>query len=450
MKKGFKIVISTLAALLIICGVLFAVYKLMLDPHRQTLKPTIDSRGGVRADVQSLPLDEMLTFDQAKEDIDYVMGMLRGRHPAWLEDDNERVVAVEAQYLAELDALDEKRSDGVTVLEEWRSLCRIMHELYDGHSNICRSYSGDRYIDDVSQIIQYGAPVKINGEPTEDVFERLLALCQYETLEWAKLNFGDFFTNEACLALAGVDTSDGVTFTFDTGNDDLDAYCRFVPPDEPAEAASSSDDSKWVYYSIDDYNKIGVFTLASCIYDDEYRATVKEFFNSVSEAGVEDVIVDLRNNRGGNSLVANEFIKYLDIDGYYTWACHVRIGNHLIKNKRSYVKNEKQDPAFSGGIYVLTNTATYSSALDFTMCIMDNGIGQAIGEPSGNLPDSYGDILLFATPNSRLPFSVSYKRWFRIDESKAGLPLEPDFPCRADEAKNTAYTIILNGHKKIR
>lgn len=33
-----------------------------------------------------------------------------------------------------------------------------------------------------------------------------------------------------------------------------------------------------------------------------------------------------------------------------------------------------------------------------------------VGEPSGNLPDSYGDVLSFQMPNSKLMLCVFHKR----------------------------------------
>ena len=441
MGKTKKKIIFVVIAFIMVCAALLAVYGFMFDPHRGTLT----------GNIETLPLESALSRDQAKEDIDYVMSMLRSRHPAWLEEDNERVAAVEAQYLAELGVLNEKYPDGMTVLDEWKLIGRIMHELYDGHSGVRCHYSEYRFINDFSQISEYGPPVRINGEPTEDVFERFLSVRQYETVESAKTSFlSSALYNDVFLSLAGVDTRDGVTYTFDTGDGEIDFHYSYVPIADVAGKDSPSDDEKrvmnsWVGYSIDYKNQIGVFTLTECNYDDQYKSTVKEFFNAVSEADVKDVIVDLRGNGGGSSGVGNEFITYLDVDGYYEWADHVRLGNYLLKHKREYIKNRRSNPVFSGNVYVLTNTGTYSSAMDFTMLIMDNDIGKVVGEASGNLPDSYGDFLNFAMPNSKLLFTVSYKRWFRIDESKAGQLLEPDYPCDPNEALEKAYEIILSG-----
>lgn len=60
-------------------------------------------------------------------------------------------------------------------------------------------------------------------------------------------------------------------------------------------------------YSIDEKNNVGIFTLPTCQYDEYYRKMLGAFFEKVFSSGVENVVVDLRGNQGGNSRVANEF-----------------------------------------------------------------------------------------------------------------------------------------------
>jgi hypothetical protein len=424
-------------AVLIVCAVIiaalaaFAAYKCFLNPYRGT-------SGGAS---ETLALDTILTGNEAGEDVDYVMKMLRSRHPAWLEKDNARVEATEARYLAEMEAINASE-DGVSVLEEWRAVSRILHELGDGHTQVWASPAASLYIDDVGQLRQYGAPVKINGEPTEDVFERFCELFQYETVEYAKAIFeAKVLANKTYLTWIGVDTSYGVVFTFDMASGQRDCEYKFVTLKNVAGRGVSGSGEPWEYM-IDKDKTIGVFTLRSCEYNDQYKAAVRAFFSLVAESGADEIIVDLRGNGGGSSLCADEFIRYLDVDGYYGWPSHVRYGPILIKNKKGFNSNKKLGEGFSGDVYVLTDTRTFSAAMDFAMLIEDNGLGELVGEPSGNLPDSYGDLLTFAAPNSGLSFSVSYKRWFRIDETKAGLPVEPDWPCASAEAMDKAYELI--------
>lgn len=90
---------------------------------------------------------------------------------------------------------------------------------------------------------------------------------------------------------------------------------------------------------------------------------------------------------------------------------------------------------------MLTDTWTYSAAMDFAMLIQDNGLGTIVGSPSGNLPDSYGDCLFFQLPNSGMPLTVSYKRWYRIDKSKAGEPIMPDIVVEPEKALEKVYEL---------
>ena len=105
-------------------------------------------------------------------------------------------------------------------------------------------------------------------------------------------------------------------------------------------------------------------------------------------------------------------------------------------------EQERVWQVFDGQLYVLTNIKTYSAAMDFAMLIADNDLGIIVGEPSGNLPDSYGDILSFQMPNSKLMLCVSHKRWYRIDRSKSGQPIRPDYEVESSEALEKVYELI--------
>jgi len=59
--------------------------------------------------------------------------------------------------------------------------------------------------------------------------------------------------------------------------------------------------------------------------------------------------------------------------------------------------------------------------------VQDDHLGKIVGEPTGNAPSSYGDILSFTLPNSGLAYTVSFKRWVRPDPARdPAACLEPD------------------------
>ena len=434
MKRGFRVFLIIVAVLAVVFVTVFFGYKKWFDPHR----------GVIRGFAESKSLDDTLTLDEVKEDLNFTIKMLRERHPAWLEKKNEKVDALEAKYKEELAKLEESGKDSFTVLEEWQIIGSILHVMGDGHTTVRANTATPLYLEDNTQINAYGLPVKINGEPTDDVYEGFKSHFSYELEGFVKNNFENAIVYEYYLKWAGVDTSEGVTYTFETEEGPKDYHYSFVPYDEvKGIEADEPEVDDWVYYRVDRENKIGIFTLKDCEYDNKYIETVRNFFVEVDATGTKDVILDLRGNGGGNSLVANEFISYLGVDEIMGLRYHVRYGNILIKLDDGMWKIKRKEPAFGGNVYVLTNTKTFSSAMDFAMLVHDNGFGGRVGEPAGNSPNSYGDVLRFLTPNSKLQLGVSFKRWFRIDKTRSGDLLEPDYPCASKDALDKAYELIL-------
>ncbi len=70
---------------------------------------------------------------------------------------------------------------------------------------------------------------------------------------------------------------------------------------------------------------------------------------------------------------------------------------------------------------------TFSSASDFATVISDNKLATLVGEPIGQKPTSFGDILVFNLPETNLKISVSHKSFGRPDPAKDDDPtLYPD------------------------
>lgn len=397
------------------------------DPYEGTLDR--DSIGASRG------LDEVLTAEEAREDLDYMMDRLRERHPAWLDGSGKHML-VETQYEKELSALGES----ISVLDFYRMAARIAAVLHDGHTSVSWRFYGAQAqsVIDPSTVPQNaGWPLSINGVPAEEVLEAYKEITSYEIEEYAEVCFWDYMVwRESKLRMCRVDTSNGVDMAFQTENGEQTVHFDFVQPRTTNTFAIRES------YSIDEKNNVGIFTLPTCQYDEYYRKMLGAFFEKVFSSGVENVVVDLRGNQGGNSRVANEFLSYLDIDEYHSWPAAVRHGWFLEHDDDVVTANEKKDRVFDGNLYVLTDVYTYSSGMDFAMLVADNHLGTLIGEPCGNLPDSYGDILRFQLPHSQLNLTVSYKKWWRVDPEKTGEPVTPDILCPSEEAMEKAYELI--------
>jgi hypothetical protein len=399
-------------------------------------------RGIVKIFDASLPLDHALTQREALRDLNYFLNHLETRHPAWLDGSTGLVEAVEAQYQAEVDQLGEQ----VTVLELWQAASRIAAQLGDGHTWVnWKNPKTALYIDNFKQLDDYGLPLNIDGVPTQELLDTYLSITSYELPFYAEARFlNSVIVAEPMLTFCGVDTADGVDMTFSTDEGEQTFHYVFVPLERVVQYGSSTEDEKWVDYAIDLENDLGIFTLRSCTYNEEYQTTLAAFFAEVFKYGLSNIVVDLRGNGGGNSTVANEFLRYIDVDQYKSWDGAVRFGWYLHQNNDVVVDNRKQPKTFDGDLYVLTDIFTYSAAMDFAMLIGDNDLGMLVGEPSGNLPDSYGDILVFQMPNSDLVVRISHKKWYRIDEEKAQEALMPDVIVPAEDALDKALEMIAN------
>ena len=72
--------------------------------------------------------------------------------------------------------------------------------------------------------------------------------------------------------------------------------------------------------------------------------------------------------------------------------------------------------------------------MDFAMLIKDNGLGKLIGQPCGNLPASYGQVVHFHLPKTGFYMQISMKKWYRVDKTKNEEPLYPDITCPEEKA----------------
>lgn len=427
-KKILKIGLGIIGVIgIIICfGKVY--YDNYLDPYREV----------VAQPVYTESLGYILTKEEATKDLKYVYKQLKTYHPAYLDGSDSLVDAVEKQYQLELEQLEEK----MTTTSLWQATARIMSKLEDGHSSVRPNYSQEKHIYDFSMFNE-NKLIKINNQLVIDMYQKFLEQFSYELEAYAKYQFEKVITREDYLKFLGLDTNDGVDFTFETSKGEETHHYNFVTLHKVISKPSEVQNKNHVYYEIDDENKIGILTINQCNYDDYYKKILGEFFSEVYSKGIPQIAVDLRVNGGGNSMVVNEFLSYINVDEYeISGGVDVRVGSWLYKNRNTKQTNNKKDVVFDGDIYVLTSTNTFSSAMLFTMAIADNNLGTIVGEVPGNMPTSYGDVLSFQMPESKLMIQISYKKFYRVDRSKDAQPIIPDYEVSEEVALDKVYELI--------
>lgn len=386
----------------------------------------------------------ILTGKEALEDLDYAMKYLNKIHPLAYGGLPENVKAQEEKVRAEL-----KETDQIEAYVLSRKIESIFALLGDGHTYVDESYEQEhvmKYCNDMSK--KGYTCLGINGKRIEDFLKDHVRYISYD-IE----NYGIMLLKRRVARLEGlryleVDVEAPITYNYydPESGEMIDLVVTkedFMPMDEYLameeqkagnDTASVTEDRGFVYYDIYEKESLAVLTLTSCRYNKQYCDTVAKMFEEVYDKHIQNVAVDLRDNGGGNSTVADEFIKYLDVDHYRDWKSGIRYRYFMMTFEASNLTNRKKGHGFDGNVYVITNVASYSSAMDFAMLIQDNGLGTIVGETCGSHPSSYGDVVQFRLPNSNLYMQISRKKWYRVDESKGELPIQPDVECPSKEA----------------
>lgn len=138
----------------------------------------------------------------------------------------------------------------------------------------------------------------------------------------------------------------------------------------------------WWEYLTEDQTLYMNYSSCRDIEDYPVRQFTDEVLTFIDQNPVEKLIVDLRNNGGGNSRLLDPFIK------------------EVAKNK------ELNQP---GKIYIIIGRRTFSSAILNALSFKDKTHAILVGEPTGGKPNHYGEVKSFTLPNSGIRVSYSTK-----------------------------------------
>ncbi len=438
--SGTKGVTKALSAVIAVIITVTALAGVWIDPYFNSLSfRTSDYE-------YTLPYDTVIPADKACADIDYAMKYLQKNHPALM---NGLTDDLRKRYES---AISEIKSAGsVKVYELTRIAEGIFTLLGDAHTSVYANYSVPLYLKHYHRWDTEGYSIcAINGVRISELLERSRELYSYEADSWLLHCMKNDLVRLQGLAYLGFNVEAGITFTFSDSDGDEKSetyypgdfvsyhdYCVFNDLDIAQQAPV------FVRYTIDEERSLALLTLDRCIYNSVYINCLHDMFTEVKNKGIKNVAVDLRGNGGGNSLVADEFIKYLDVNSFGVTTETMRLGPFLTPMGIGTVVNERYtDLTFTGDVYLLTSAGSFSSAMLFPQYIKDNGLGKLIGEPPGNDPNGYGEITEFRTPNAGMWISVSTKRFNRIDRECPDKYVMPDIPCDENSALDVLYETI--------
>lgn len=213
-------------------------------------------------------------------------------------------------------------------------------------------------------------------------------------------------------------------------------------------------------------NKVGYINLLSM--GDDYQRYAKFFdscFTVMKTNQIKTLAIDLRNNSGGNAIIAHLLISYFNtkpysLSGGRYWKVSQRYKDYLIKRRDTgnlYLKQPNgtiidqrkcgaQEPMFVGNdllfggkVYLITGPATFSSAMQLADAVKQYHMADIIGEPTGENTNDFGETYKFELPNSKIQLQLTTTFDLGADcDAKKSHAVMPDYLVKSNRGSQDA------------
>lgn len=193
-----------------------------------------------------------------------------------------------------------------------------------------------------------------------------------------------------------------------------------------------------------------------------FHAFIDRAFESFARAGAERLVIDLRNNPGGDVAFSDHLLAWF-ADERFRFYSRFEVRNSAAAQAGNARRLEADDPSesskayaaayeqypegsvfehhwpwvepregerFDGEVYVLVNRHSYSNAVTMTAIVQDYGFGTVIGEPTADLATTLGAMEQFELTHSGLRVGFPKARIVRPNGDERRLGVEPDIRIR--------------------
>ena len=184
-----------------------------------------------------------------------------------------------------------------------------------------------------------------------------------------------------------------------------------------------------------------------------YRLFIDSAFVQIKERKKNNLIIDLRNNGGGDDSYSDYLVSYI-ADKPFKWNSsftlktseflkeHTRQNNDttdayfkkILTHKNGEVyeydfdeyQPQSMERRFEGRVYVLVNRQSHSQSAVTASQIQDYKFGTIVGEETGDYPSLYASVFQYKLPNTKIPVQVSKGYIVRVSGSTKEEGVIPD------------------------
>jgi Peptidase family S41 len=332
----------------------------------------------------------------------------------------------------------------------------ILYDIVDGGLTVQRDLSIANKLPAFSRILE------VNGRPVQQLYEKYAAF--YGGLEaWKKLmvknNFRKLIYMDGIISpfvIKAVVNKDTLLFTTDGyTRQQADSINKVLTAELPVFKPFS------LQFLENNIAFIEFNTMNGSLRD-SFSVFLRQSFAEIKKRNAAGVIIDIRQNGGGDSGLGDTLISYISDKAYRNaGGMKMRISKHskayaelagaedpfknwdngkLYKHKMEKPKKPaKNELRYKGKVAVLIGTGTFSSANMLTMAIKDFQLATLIGEQTGEPGNDFGEIFSFMLPETHIVATTAIKMFIRANgDEKDFNGIMPDI-----EVKNAAEDMQL-------
>ena len=220
--------------------------------------------------------------------------------------------------------------------------------------------------------------------------------------------------------------------------------------------------------STDKNEQTSVLTIRSFADLKGFCAFADSAFQVIAEKNTKNLIIDIRGNLGGRSIVVDSLMNYLthkqysqyrkietrissDLLAYYkekypekNEEIKDRTLNELFVSSGNTTKPHQKKFHYEANLFLLTDNLTFSAAATFAGLFKELKLGTIIGEETGGTIGFYGDFWFSTMPVSKLEFHISPKHFVQYGGTDMDKGVIPDFsiPGKNDSILEFTYDLI--------
>ncbi len=419
-------------------------------------------------------------IDSLNSDIDILFKSIEEIHPNMYASINKEI------FNKKLLSIKSQINNNTNMLDFYLLINHLMVELNDGHTGMYFPYNelksdgvllfpfpieinNSRVITTgdytkTNNLIPIGSEIlSINKVPIEEIIKKMIAQISGEK-EFYKLDRLKYLFTPLLYAIYRTDKFD-IKYRYDELVHKKIIRGISFKERYKSRAKKNVPNNKPYSLKIDTVNDIAIIDFRQFVKLDKFKVFIDSSFNCIKNKNIANLIIDIRNNGGGDSKLGDEFFQYISKvpfkqfgktiiktsipqKEFYKSAYNINDTNKLgivVKEKGQLINLRKNRLRFNGNVYLLQSHFTFSSASSFAWAFKYFKMGKIIGEETGGLAVCFGDIIRKKLPYSDFSYTVSHKKFFLYGATDKNIHgTMPDYEVPTNKALDFTINMIKN------